>query len=532
MRIKYYNNFLKINESIENYIDDSDISIIDSIIDELSNYVISFEFKKYGKDYHIEIPTECFTNSDFLFVGIEVNKDKLEVLIKVLTQLENYINSIGLRFQYKFNLLTLGDFHGRFFQVAKDTRSQLYKTSINDIKYLDEKIIDSNSIQFQIITSDSRNESYDFNKLSDEELDNVVGKLINNLNGLKDKLMELIKYNLRTNKLEFEEGFENINVKDELDLLKEEFGEDIIRELNVEALLRKIFQIIVLKKRTARKTIRIEIDNYINTLEKRIRKQKEVFGDDDHFDEYDKEYSLLTRKKYEKEKYNLQVELLKLQEWVVKNNKKVAIVFEGRDAAGKGSTIKRFVEYLNPKHFRVVVMGIPTEEEKSNWFQRYEKELPKEGEIVFFDRSWYNRAVVEPAMGYCTEEQYKDFMNKVVPWEQNLIRNGTILIKFWFSITKEKQLQRFNIRQESPLKYWKFSPNDAKVIDKFEMIGDFKNEMFQKTSSRMTPWVIVNSNDKKIGRLNAIRYVLDKVDYEGKDESQTNWYPEVINVLV
>ena len=253
---------------------------------------------------------------------------------------------------------------------------------------------------------------------------------------------------LKTNKLEFEEGFDNINVEDELNLLKEEFGDDIIRELNVEALLRKIFQIIVLKKRTARKRIRVEVENYINTLEKRIKKQKEVFGDDDHFDEYDKEYSLLTRKKYEKEKYNLQVELLKLQEWVVKNNKKVAIVFEGRDAAGKGSTIKRFVEYLNPKHFRVVVMGIPTEEEKNNWFQRYEKELPKEGEIVFFDRSWYNRAVVEPAMGYCTEEQYKDFMNKVVTWEQNLIRSGTILIKFWFSITKEKQLQRFNIRQE------------------------------------------------------------------------------------
>jgi polyphosphate kinase 2 len=521
MRIKYYNNFLKTNESIKNYIDHNDISIIESIIDEISDYGISFEFKKYEKDYNIDIPTECFTNSDFLSVGIEVNKDKLKALIEVLTQLENYINSIGLRFQYKFNLM------GTF-----PNRTQLYKTSINDIKYLDKKIIDSKSIEFQIITSDSRNESYDFNKLTDDELDKVVEEIVENLNRFKSKLMELIKYNLRTNKLEFEEGFENINVKDELDLLKEEFGEDIIRELNVEALLRKIFQIIVLKKRTARKTIRIEIDNYINTLEKRIRKQKEVFGDDDHFDEYDKEYSLLTRKKYEKEKYNLQVELLKLQEWVVKNNKKVAIVFEGRDAAGKGSTIKRFVEYLNPKHFRVVVMGIPTEEEKNNWFQRYEKELPKEGEIVFFDRSWYNRAVVEPAMGYCTEEQYKDFMNKVVPWEQNLIRNGTILIKFWFSITKEKQLQRFNIRQESPLKYWKFSPNDAKVIDKFEMIGDFKNEMFQKTSSRMTPWVIVNSNDKKIGRLNAIRYVLDKVDYEGKDESQTNWYPEVINVLV
>lgn len=375
-------------------------------------------------------------------------------------------------------------------------------------------------------------ESYDFSKLTDEELDNVINKLIQNLNGLKDKLMELTKYNLRTNKIEFTEGFSNIDVTDEVNLLKDEFGEDIVRELNVEALLRKIFQIISLRKRNMRKRIREEVQNYIDTLQKRVNKQKEVFGDEEHFDEIEREYSLLPRKKYEKEKYNLQVELLKLQEWVIENKKRVAIVFEGRDSAGKGSTIKRFIEYLNPKHFRVVALGVPTEEEKNNWFERYEKHLPEEGEIVFFDRSWYNRAVVEPAMGYCSEEQYKDFMEKVVPWEQKLIRDGMILIKFWFSITKEKQLQRFKIRQESPLKYWKFSPNDAKVVDKFEMIGDFKNEMFQKTSNRLTSWVIINSNDKKIGRLNAIRYVLDKIDYTNKDESQTNWYPEVVNILL
>jgi len=384
---------------------------------------------------------------------------------------------------------------------------------------------------FQTFESEIR-ESSDFNKLTEEELDKVTEDLVAELNSLKDKILVFINYNLDTNKIELLEGFINIEVEKELKEFQIKFGEDIVRELNLEALLRKIYQIIVLKKRSTRKRIKEEFIYYIETLNKRIRRQKEVFGHEDHFDLKDREYSILPRKRYETEKYSLQIELLKLQEWVVKNNKKVAIVFEGRDAAGKGSTIKRFVEYLNPKYFRVVALGIPTDEEKKNWFQRYEKHLPKAGEIVFFDRSWYNRAVVEPALGYCAEEEYKDFMNNVVSWEENLIRSGLTLIKFWFSITKEKQLERFKIRQESPLKYWKFSPNDAKVIDKFEMIGDFKNEMFQKTSTRNTPWVIVNSNDKKLGRLNAIRYVLDKIDYDKKDEDKCNWYPEVINILV
>jgi polyphosphate kinase 2 len=240
----------------------------------------------------------------------------------------------------------------------------------------------------------------------------------------------------------------------------------------------------------------------------------------------------LDRKKYESEKFKLQVELAKLQEWVIKNNKKVAIVFEGRDAAGKGSTIKRFIEYLNPKVYRVVALGVPTEEEKENWFERYEQHLPNDGEIVFFDRSWYNRAVVEPAMGYCTEEQYGEFMNKVVKWEEKLIKDKDItLIKFWFSITQDKQIKRFELRQASPLKYWKFSPNDAKVIDKWDIIGNYKNQMFNTTSSKMSPWVIINSNDKKIGRLNAMRYVLSAIPYEGKNQKVCQYYPEVVNIL-
>jgi polyphosphate kinase len=375
------------------------------------------------------------------------------------------------------------------------------------------------------------NEKYDFNKLSDEELDKVKDNLVESLENIKLGILENIFYDTKLNKIKFTDDFKNISVENLLEKLTEEFGIDVIRELNVEALFRKISQIIILKKRSTRRRIKEEFSSYINSLDARIKRQKETLSDDEHFDKAEGEWSILPRKKYEGEKYDLQVELLKLQEWVVKNNKRVAIVFEGRDAAGKGSTIKRFVEYLNPKHFKVVALGVPTEDEKKNWFKRYEKHLPKDGEMVFFDRSWYNRAVVEPALGYCTEDQYNEFMENVIDWEEEMIREGLVLIKFWFSITKEKQLLRFKLRQESPLKYWKFSPNDAKVVDQFELIGEFKNKMFVETASRISPWVIVNSNDKKVGRLNAIRYVLDKVDYDGKDDSKCHWYPEVINIL-
>jgi polyphosphate kinase 2 len=374
------------------------------------------------------------------------------------------------------------------------------------------------------------NEKFEFNSLSDEEMDSVKNKVIDALNDYKIGILDNIIYNTKTNKIEFKKDFKNIDVNFLTTELIGEFGEDVIRELNVEALFRKISQIITLKRRNTRRKIKEEFEAYIKSLGSRMKRQKETLSDGEHFD-VDGEWSILPRKKYEGEKYELQVELLKLQEWVVKNKKRVAIVFEGRDAAGKGSTIKRFVEYLNPKHFRIVALGLPTEEEKNNWFQRYEKYLPNQGEIVFFDRSWYNRAVVEPAMGYCSEEQYNHFIDNVLDWEEKLIRSGLILIKFWFSITKEKQQLRFKLRQDSPLKYWKFSPNDAKVVDKFEIIGEFKNKMFSETVSRISPWIIINSNDKKVGRLNAIRYVLDKIDYDGKDDSKCIWYPEVINIL-
>jgi polyphosphate kinase 2 len=347
------------------------------------------------------------------------------------------------------------------------------------------------------------------------------------LDEYRTSILSNINYNFETNELEFED-FDSIDIKVIMRELTNEFTEDVVKELNIEAFLRKLNQILELKKRNTKRKIRDAFDDYFKSIEVRIDQLHQTGKVEDHFDEFEGEGSILPRRQYEVEKYRIQVELLKLQEWVKKNNKKVAIVFEGRDAAGKGSTIKRFIEYLDPKGFNVVALGVPTEEEKNNWFKRYENHLPKQGEIVFFDRSWYNRAVVEPAMGYCTEEQYQDFMNKVIDWEEKLIKQGVILIKFWFSITQDKQIKRFELRQNSPLKYWKFSPNDAKVLDKWEVIGNFKRQMFQQTSSVLSPWVIINSNDKKIGRLNAMRYVLSVIDYNDKDEEICKYYPELI----
>jgi polyphosphate kinase 2 len=373
------------------------------------------------------------------------------------------------------------------------------------------------------------NEEVKIEKMDDKTIDSLKRNLMFRLGEYRTYILSNIEYNLTTNKIEYK-NFDRIEIKVILRELSNEFTQDVVEELNIEAFLRKINQILDLRKRNTKKKVRESFDSYYKGIEERINQIKNA-GDSGHFDDFEGEGSILARKQYDSEKYQIQVELLKLQEWVTKNNKKVAIVFEGRDAAGKGSTIKRFTEYLNPRGFKIVALGLPTEEEKQNWFGRYEKHLPKPGEIVFFDRSWYNRAVVEPAMGYCTEDQYTDFMNKVIPWEENLIREGVTLIKFWFSITQEKQIRRFELRQQSPLKYWKFSPNDAKVLDKWEIIGNYKNQMFSKTSSRQSPWVIINSNDKKIGRLNAMRYVISQINYDGKNPEIGNYYPEVVNVL-
>ena len=366
--------------------------------------------------------------------------------------------------------------------------------------------------------------------MDENSLETLKQNLIFRLGEYRTYILANIIYNFETNKVEYR-NFDSIDVKVVIRELTNEFTEEVVSELNIEAFLRKINQLLELKKRNTKRKVREAFDDYYVSIGVRIDQIYKQGKKEDHFDEFEGEGSIIGRRQYESEKYQLQVELLKLQEWVKNTGQKVAIVFEGRDAAGKGSTIKRFVEYLNPNGFRVVALGVPTEEEKNNWFQRYEKHLPKSGEIVFFDRSWYNRAVVEPAMGYCSEEQYEDFMDNVVDWEEKLIRSGVILIKFWFSITQDKQIKRFELRQKSPLKYWKFSPNDAKVLDKWEIIGNFKRQMFQQTSSALSPWVIINSNDKKIGRLNAMRYVLSVIKYEDRNIEMTKYYPEVVNIL-
>lgn len=245
----------------------------------------------------------------------------------------------------------------------------------------------------------------------------------------------------------------------------------------------------------------------------------------------EEEESKIPRKKYIKEKELLQIELLKLQEWVKENNVPVAVVFEGRDSAGKGSTIKKFTEYLDPKYYQIVALGIPTEEEKKNWFERYEKYI-KPGVITFFDRSWYNRGIVEPVMGYSSEEEYEKFMNEVVPFEKDLISKGVILLKFWLSITQDRQEKRFTLRQQSPLKYWKYSPNDEASKDKWDEYTKYKERVFKDTSHDESPWIVLDSNDKRVSGLNAMRKLLQKISYDDKNNEIVDLnYPEVVSTI-
>lgn len=230
----------------------------------------------------------------------------------------------------------------------------------------------------------------------------------------------------------------------------------------------------------------------------------------------------ITDAQYQQEKFRLQVELLKLQEWVLKYKKRIAIVFEGRDAAGKGSAIKRIVENLMSKHHRIVEIGSPTKKQNKNWFKTFEIQLPKDGEIVFFDRSWYSRAMIQPTMGYCTESQYQYFMSKINKWEKRLIKSGLILIKFYLSVDKKTQLKRFHIRRNHLLKYWKLSKNDVLSLKKWDLYTFYKSKMFDKTSTKHSPWIVINSNNKLTARLNAIRYMLESIEYEYKSNLESN----------
>ena len=230
---------------------------------------------------------------------------------------------------------------------------------------------------------------------------------------------------------------------------------------------------------------------------------------------------------YEEELRRLQIELVKLQQWISKKKQRVVVVFEGRDTAGKGGNIRRFSEHLNPRSMRTVALTKPTEIEEGQWyFERYIKELPNPGEIVFFDRSWYNRAVVEPVMGFCTKMQYKNFMTQVPEFEHMVYEDGIKIIKFWFSISKEEQQRRFEARLQNPLKRWKYSPVDKMGQEKWEEYTKFKETMFSGTHTTYSPWIIVKANDKKSARLEAMRYVLSQFEYEGKEEALTTLYPD------
>ena len=250
-------------------------------------------------------------------------------------------------------------------------------------------------------------------------------------------------------------------------------------------------------------------------------------GDDDDVETNSDHVTLrIPRKRYERELRRLQEELVKLQEWVRLEGQNVVVLFEGRDAAGKGGAIKRITEPLNPRVCRVVALGTPTEREKTQWyFQRYVPHLPAAGEIVLFDRSWYNRAGVERVMGFCTDEEYYEFLRTVPQFERMLIGSGIILIKYWFSVSNEEQEYRFQRRLHDPIKRWKLSPMDLKSREKWDEYSRAKDEMFARTDTAESPWYVVDADSKKLARLNCIQHILSMIPYEDRTPEPITLHP-------
>ena len=243
--------------------------------------------------------------------------------------------------------------------------------------------------------------------------------------------------------------------------------------------------------------------------------------DGEHVDTWREGYPYderLSREVYDREKRLLQIELLKLQNWVKRSGERIVILFEGRDAAGKGGTIKRFTEHLNPRGSRIVALEKPSEREAGQWYlQRYIQHLPTQGEIALFDRSWYNRACVERVMGFCSPSEYLEFMREAPEFERMLVRSGLHLIKLWFSVSQSEQRTRFIIRQVDPVRQWKLSPTDLASLDKWDKYTEAKEAMFFYTDTADSPWVVVKSNDKKRARLEAMRHVLNRFAYPEKE---------------
>jgi len=300
-------------------------------------------------------------------------------------------------------------------------------------------------------------------------------------------------------------------------------------ELDFE-LLKRTIKNVLLKKGDKTKNVIKYFTKILNSLGSRTS-YEENLPDEDYYEPEEQETSMIPRGQYNKEKTALQIELLKMQEWLKKTNNSVIILFEGRDTAGKGSTIRKFTEHLNPRFYKVVAKDVPTKEERKDWFNRYKNDI-EPGKIIFFDRSWYNRGIVEPVMGYSSYEEYESFMAQVKNFERELVGEGNFLIKFWLSITKETQGKRFTMRQTSPLNYWKYSPNDAQAQEKWGSYTKYKERVFKLTSTPEAPWIVIDSNDKRVSGLNAMRYVLNAVPYDGKNEAIIGQnYPEAVTKI-
>lgn len=345
-----------------------------------------------------------------------------------------------------------------------------------------------------------------------KKLDKIKLKLIQGLDEYKDYIIELVNNRHR----------KDVDIESEIKRVETELNSVISKDLNILNFLRTISNIVLIPKKKSDYKIELTFEEYYETLDTRIERAMEStegLDPKDLLDEEDGEESVLYRSEYITELKELQGELNKLMEDVVKNGRKVAILFEGFDSAGKGSTIKRFTHYLNPKYYKVVAMGIPSKEEMDgeNWFNRYKKEMPKEGQIVFFDRSYFGMGITNPSLGYCTKDQYNYFIQNVNRFEEDLNIEGIELVKFWFSITKEKQIERFELRKNSPLKYWKFSPSDEKAMSKWDILNKYRDQCFSKASTDKNPFVVIQSNDKKLSSLNSLRYLLNKLDYQDKD---------------
>lgn len=331
----------------------------------------------------------------------------------------------------------------------------------------------------------------------------------------KDKLNQIIDY--------YKKIFNNgIDIKEIKNSAKLEFGEDLYLLLELDS----FFKTLKLKQKLNQSDAYLYFDEYkseIPNLFLKIKDDYSKYNIDDKFLKLnelkeEKEKELKNSKKiFKKERNALFIELLKMIEWLKLTDNKILITIDGRDSSGKGSFIKFFESNTPEKIVSHSWFDVPTKYQQKNWFFRYIKELPSSGHLKIYDRSWYNRAVNDPVNGYCTDKEYKKFMKDVVPFEKDLIEGGIFYIKLWFSIDKETQEFRFNLRKANPLKYWKFSDNDSSAVEKYDLFTYYKEQMFIKTSTKKSPWVIVDMNDKKVGQLNALKYILNKIPYTDKN---------------